>query len=152
MNWHPCGVPVNAKPGLLEMVQLKSPHVKTRSQELFRVSHMGTESQGFGVSSTAFPGHKQGAGWDAGLLGLEPVPIWDPGACKARTLATGPPSLTQEIVLKKWFFSVRPAQWHSTLIFRLCCGVRSGSSQPQSLGHLGSEPADGNSFCLFFSL
>ena len=37
-----------------------------------------------------FPGYKQGAGWEVGQLGLEPVPIWDPGAFKARTLASRP--------------------------------------------------------------
>ena len=49
---------------------------------------MGAESQGFGPSSTAFPGHKQGAGWEAGSLALEQVTIWDSGMCKARTLNT----------------------------------------------------------------
>ena len=51
---------------------------------------MGAGSKGFGPSSTAFPGHKQGAGWDVGLLGLELAPIWDPGVFKARTLCTSP--------------------------------------------------------------
>ena len=48
---------------------------------------MGAGSQGFGLSS-AFPGHKQGARWEVELPGLEPAPIWDPGAFKERTLAT----------------------------------------------------------------
>ena len=47
----------------------------------------GTERVFF---NTAFPGHKQGAGWEAVLSGLEPVPIWDPSAFKARTLASRP--------------------------------------------------------------
>ena len=47
---------------------------------------MGAGSQGFGPSLTALPGHKQGAEWEVGLSGLEP--IWDPGAVKARTLAS----------------------------------------------------------------
>ena len=51
---------------------------------------MGEESQSFGTSSTAFPGHKQRAGWEMGLPGLELVPIWDPGAFKVRTLAARP--------------------------------------------------------------
>ena len=33
----------------------------------FQVLHVGTGSQGFGPSSTAFPGHKKGAGWEAEL-------------------------------------------------------------------------------------
>ena len=47
---------------------------------------MGAESQGFEPSSTAFPGHKQGAGWEMELQGLELVPIWDPGTFKMITL------------------------------------------------------------------
>ena len=54
-----------------------------RSQELFRVSHTDARSQGFGPSSTAFPGHNQGAGWEVEQLIYEPMPIWDPGTCKA---------------------------------------------------------------------
>ena len=55
---------------------------------LFGVSHVGAGSQGFGPSSTAFPGHKQKTGWEVGPPGLEPAYIWDPGALKAKTLAT----------------------------------------------------------------
>ena len=33
-------------------------------------------------SSTAIPGHRQGAGREAGLLGLEPTPIWYPGRAR----------------------------------------------------------------------
>ena len=40
---------------------------------------MGAGSQGFGPSSTAFLGHKQGAGWEVEQLGHEPVPVWDAG-------------------------------------------------------------------------
>ena len=47
---------------------------------------MGAGSQGFGSPATAFPGHKQGDGWEVELLGHEPVLIWDPGVFKARTL------------------------------------------------------------------
>ena len=50
------------------------------------LSH-GTGSQGFGPSSTAFPGYSQWAAWEEWRPGLEPTPIWDPGVCKARTLA-----------------------------------------------------------------
>ena len=53
---------------------------------LFQVSHVGAGFQGFGLSSTAFPDNKQGAGWEVELLGLELTPIWDPGTCRARTL------------------------------------------------------------------
>ena len=34
--------------------------------------------------------HKQGAGWEVELSGLEPAPMWDPGTFKARTLAARP--------------------------------------------------------------
>ena len=61
---------------------------KARSQELFWVSHVGAGSQELGPSSTAFPGHKQGAGCEVGWLGLEPAIIWNPGVCKMRTLTT----------------------------------------------------------------
>ena len=55
--------------------------------KIFCVSHMGAGSQVLRPSSTAFPGHKQGAGWQAGPPGLELMPLWDPGKCKMRTLA-----------------------------------------------------------------
>ena len=63
---------------------------EARSQELFWVSKVGAGSQGFGSSSTAFPGHRQGAGWEAGLSVLEPVIIWDPSMFKKSTLAARP--------------------------------------------------------------
>ena len=50
----------------------------SEARSLLRVSHAGAGSQSFGLSSTAFPGHKQGAGREAGLPGLEPAPTWDP--------------------------------------------------------------------------
>ena len=46
---------------------------------------MDSKSQGFGPSSTAYPGHKQGAGWEVELPGIELAPMWDPGTFKART-------------------------------------------------------------------
>ena len=60
---------------------------QSEARSLLWGSHMGAGSQGFGPSSIVFPGHNQGAGWEVGLPGLEPAPIWDPGAFKARTLA-----------------------------------------------------------------
>ena len=48
------------------------------SRSLFQVSHTGAGSQSFRPSSTAFPGHRQGAGREVGPPGLEPAPIWDP--------------------------------------------------------------------------
>ena len=60
------------------------------TRNLFRVSHTGAGSQSFRPSSTAFPGHKQGVGWEVGLLGLEPDPTWDPTVFKVRTLAARP--------------------------------------------------------------
>ena len=62
--------------------------IETRLQGPFRVSDMDAESQGFGLPSTDFPGHRQGAGWEAGPPGLELAPIWDPAVCKMRTVAT----------------------------------------------------------------
>ena len=53
----------------------------------------GKGSQSFGPSLTAFPGHRQGAGREAGLPGLEPAPIWDPGRARrgpSTTCATTP--------------------------------------------------------------
>ena len=66
------------------------------------MSHAGAWSQGFGPSSTAFPGHEQGAGWDVELPGLELAPIWDLGTCKVRTLATR--LLRQAHLLQLFFF------------------------------------------------
>ena len=66
---------------------------KPGARNFFRVSHMGAGSQSFGQSLNAFPGHKRhkrGAGWKVELQELEPAPIWDPSAFKARTLATRP--------------------------------------------------------------
>ena len=71
---------------------------RSEARSLFRVSHVGTGSQSFGLSSTAFPRHGQGAGREAGLPGLEPAPIWDSGRARrgpSTTCATapGPPLL-----------------------------------------------------------
>ena len=65
--------------------------LKPGARNFLQVSHAGAGIQDFGPSSTAFPGHKQGAEWEEELPGLESAPIWDPGAFKARTLATRPP-------------------------------------------------------------
>jgi len=73
--------------------------LKPGSRNFFRVLHTGAGSQGFGLSSTAFPGHKQGAGWEVELLGLELAPIWDPGTFKARTLAARPQCRAQFFLL-----------------------------------------------------
>ena len=51
---------------------------------------MAAGSHVFVPSSTASPGHKQLAGWEVGLLGLEPMPIQDPSTFKKRTLAVRP--------------------------------------------------------------
>ena len=76
-----CNESLHKRPQQLEPSQSKA-------RSLFQVSHLSTGSQGFGPSSTAFPGHKQGAGWEVVLPGLEPVPIWDPGSLKSSTLST----------------------------------------------------------------
>ena len=41
------------------------------ARNFFQVSHMGFGYQSFGPSSTAFSGHKQGAGWEVEMPGLE---------------------------------------------------------------------------------
>ena len=69
---------------------------KPRSRNFFQVSHADAVSQGFGPSSTAFPSHKKGAGWEVELLKLELAPIWDLGTFKVRTLATKPCHQVQE--------------------------------------------------------
>ena len=61
---------------------------RSEARSLFRVSHAGAGSQSFGLSSPAFPGHRQGAGREAGLPPLEPVPIWDPGLARQGPLTT----------------------------------------------------------------
>ena len=61
---------------------------RSEARSLLRVSHAGAGSQSFGPSSTAFPGHRQGAGREAGLPGLEPAPIWDPGSARRGPLTT----------------------------------------------------------------
>ena len=52
------------QPQWLELSQFES-------RSLFWVSCAGAGSQSFGLSSTAFPGHKQGAGWEVEPLGLK---------------------------------------------------------------------------------
>ena len=61
---------------------------RSEARSLFRVSHAGAGSQSFGLSSSAFPGHRQGAGREAGLPGLEPALIWDPGRARRGPLTT----------------------------------------------------------------
>ena len=57
---------------------------RSEARSLFRVSHVGAGSQSFGLSSTAFPGHRQGTGREVEQPGRELAPIWDPSAYKAR--------------------------------------------------------------------
>jgi len=45
--------------------------LKPGAQILLRVFCVSAGSQGFGPSLIAFSGHKQGAGWEVGLPGLE---------------------------------------------------------------------------------
>ena len=66
------------------------------------------DPKAFGPSKS----HKQGAGWEVELPGLEPVPIWDPGAFKARTLATRPCCQAQMI----WFFTQENQKTVKTLL------------------------------------
>ena len=64
-------------------------NLKPGGRNFFQVSHMGAGCQGFGLSSTAFPGHKQGAGCKAELPNGSQCPM-GPGAFKVRTVATRP--------------------------------------------------------------
>ena len=50
---------------------------QSEARSFFQVSHVGAGSQVFGLTMTAFPGHRQGAGWEAGPPGLEPAPMWE---------------------------------------------------------------------------
>ena len=56
---------------------------EARSQEPLPGFPRGTGSQDFGPSSTAFLGHKQGAGWEESLGELEPATIRDAGVFNA---------------------------------------------------------------------
>lgn len=47
-----------------------------RNQELLGPL-AGTVSQGLGPSSSDFPGHKQGGGWEVELPGHQPMHIWE---------------------------------------------------------------------------
>ena len=58
---------------------------RSEARSLFQVSHAGAGSQSFGLSSTAFPGHRQGAGREAGLAGIRTGAHMGSRACKART-------------------------------------------------------------------
>ena len=84
-----------AQPGSLPPFIPKWPQwpelCQSKARSFLQVSHTSAGSQGFGSSSSAFPGHKQGAGWEVGLQELEPAPIWDLGVCEVRTLAARPP-------------------------------------------------------------
>ena len=55
---------------------------RSEARSLIQVSHAGEGSQSLGPSSTAFLGHRQGAGREVGLRGLELEPIWDPGRAR----------------------------------------------------------------------
>ena len=70
---------------------------QSEARSLFWVSHAGAGSQSFGPSSTAFPGHRQGAGREAGLPGLELAPIWDPGRARRGPLTTCATALSPEL-------------------------------------------------------
>ena len=60
------------------------PNGCNRGKELLLVSHAGAGSQDFGPSSSAFLGHKHGAGWEMEHLGYELASTWDPSIFKVR--------------------------------------------------------------------
>ena len=64
--------------------------IQNRNPDIFLGLPRGCRVPRLGPSSTAFPGHRQGAGWEVGPPGLEPAPTWDPGMCKGRTAARLP--------------------------------------------------------------
>ena len=45
--------------------------LKPGTRNFFQISHMGAGSQGLGLFSSAFPGHKQGDGWEVEQLGYK---------------------------------------------------------------------------------
>ena len=61
---------------------------KPGARSFLQVCHMAAGSHSFEPSSPAFPGHRQGAGREAGLPPLEPVPICDPGLARQGPLTT----------------------------------------------------------------
>ena len=67
--------------------------IQTKSQELLSGSPMrvqGLKALGHPQWLSQATSRELDAGWEVELQGLEPVPIWDPGAFKARTLAARP--------------------------------------------------------------
>ena len=54
---------------------------------------MGAGSQDFGPSLTAFPGHKQGTGWEVEQPGCEPAPVWDTRKDLATKLSCQAPNI-----------------------------------------------------------
>lgn len=59
------------------------------SQELFRVSLMGTGCQGFGLLSTDFPGDNKGTGREVEQPEYELVPVCYSGGCRATIYPRG---------------------------------------------------------------
>lgn len=55
---------------------------KSRTQELFLVSHVVQRSQGLEPSPTLFPGHKQRARSEVDQPGFEPLSLWDTGTAQ----------------------------------------------------------------------
>ena len=79
-------------------------NLKPGARNFLPVFHMGAGSQGFESSLTAFPGHKQGAGWEVELPGLEQAIIWDFGVFKARTLSAMPCRRASSSALSSTYF------------------------------------------------
>lgn len=52
-----------------------------------------------GASSTALPGHNQGAGWKVGQVGHEPATTQDHSTCKTKTSAIRPPCQDHKFLL-----------------------------------------------------
>ena len=70
--------------------QLQRPELsqsKVRRQELFLGLPRRCRVPKLWVVLECFPRPKQGAGWEVELAGLEPAPLWDPGAFKVSALA-----------------------------------------------------------------
>ena len=96
-----------------------NPGVPTSHSDPCLVKQLRTAPKPWAVLDCFLGKHKQGAGWELELSGLELAPIWDPGAFKGRTLATRLPHWFQnDLVLKEYEeMDARLVQAHITPYF-----------------------------------
>ena len=84
---------------------------RSEARSLFRVSHAGAGSQSLGRPRLL--SRATGRELEAGLPGLEPAPIWDPGRARRGPLTTGatapgPDLLSQCGVVSAWTEDLHP--------------------------------------------